>query len=63
MIPETDEALGRLVDAAADFLDLRLPEASRPGLIDNLRTLRRHANLVMEFPICERTDIAPIFRL
>lgn len=63
MIPEADDDLERFADAAALFLDLRLPEVSRPGVIENLRTLRRHTALVMEFPICERTDIAPIFRL
>jgi hypothetical protein len=61
--PETDEDLVRFMDAAAAFLGLPIPATCRPGVVENLKTLRRHTALIMEFPVCEHTDIAPIFRL
>lgn len=57
---ETD--LEVFMDAAAAFLNLPIPEAFRPGVLQNLATLRAHAALVMEFEICDQMDAAPIFR-
>lgn len=50
-----------LVDAVASFLGLPIEPDFRPGIIANLRTIARHAEL-LDPPLDDRTEPAPVFR-
>jgi hypothetical protein len=50
------------VDAAAALMGLPLDPAHRPGVILNLERIAEMAGLVMEFPLPEETEPAPVFR-
>jgi hypothetical protein len=50
------------VDAAAKLVGLPLDPAHRPGVVLNLERIAQMAALVMEFPLPEETDPAPIFK-
>ncbi|NJL01925.1 MAG: DUF4089 domain-containing protein [Spirulinaceae cyanobacterium SM2_1_0] len=49
------------LDAAAPLLQLPIPPEARPGVIANLERLNEIAQLVLEYPLPESTDPAPVF--
>ncbi|NJO39117.1 MAG: DUF4089 domain-containing protein [Cyanobacteria bacterium CRU_2_1] len=51
-----------LVDLMSEFLDLPIAPEYRPGVIANLARTAAIAQLVMEFPIPDDIEIAPIFQ-
>jgi hypothetical protein len=51
------------VDAAAALIGLPLDPAHRPGVVLNMRRLAEMAALVMEFPLPDDTEAAPVFTL
>lgn len=55
---EQDE---RLMEAAADLLQLPLEEAFRPGVLTNLEVARRMAALVEAFPLDDEAEPAPVY--
>ena len=50
------------VDAAAKLIGLPLDPAHRPGVVLNLERIAQMAALVMEFPLPEETDPAPVYQ-
>lgn len=48
-------------DAAAAMIGLALDPAHRPGVILNLRRIAEQAALVMEFPLPQECEPAPVF--
>lgn len=55
---EQDE---RLMEAAADLLQLPLEEVFRPGILTNLEVARRMAALVEAFPLDDEAEPAPVY--
>ena len=49
------------VDAAAALIGLPLDPAHRPGVVLNLERIAAMAALVMEFPLPEETEPAPVY--
>lgn len=49
------------VDAAARLVGVRLDPAHRPGVALNLERIAAMAALVMEFPLPDETEPAPVF--
>jgi hypothetical protein len=49
------------VDAAAKLIGLPIDPAHRPGVILNLERIAQMAALVMEFPLPEETEPAPVY--
>jgi hypothetical protein len=54
--------LEQLVDLMADLLDITLDPEHRPGVIANLTRTAAIAQLVMEFPIPDEIEVAPVFQ-
>ena len=54
--------LGDYVDAAAVLIGLSLDPAHRPGVLLNLQRIAEMARLVMEFPLPDTCEPAPVFR-
>jgi hypothetical protein len=52
----------RYMDAAAAALALPIAPEHRPGVVANLERLAAMAALVMEFPLPDETEAAPVFR-
>jgi hypothetical protein len=50
------------VDAAAALIGLPIDPAHRPGVVVNLERLAQMAALVMEFPLPDEAEPAPVFR-
>jgi len=50
------------VDAAAALIGLPIDPAHRPGVAINLERLAQMAALVMEFPMPDEAEPAPVFR-
>jgi len=50
------------VTAAADFIGLEIAPAHRPGVIMNMERIGGLARLVMEFPLADEDEPAPVFR-
>ena len=50
------------VDAAAALIGLPIDAAHRPGVAINLERLAQMAALVMEFPLPDEAEPAPVFR-
>ena len=50
------------VDAAAALIGLPIDPVHRPGVVVNLERLAQMAALVMEFPLPEDAEPAPVFR-
>jgi hypothetical protein len=50
------------VDGAATLIGLPIAPAYRPGVIVNLDRLAQMAALVMEFPLPDGVEPAPVFR-
>ncbi|MGQ4646261.1 AtzG-like protein [Lyngbya aestuarii] len=45
----------------SQLLDLSLEPENLPGVVDNLRRMSAIASLVMEFPLPEDVEAAPVF--
>ena len=50
------------VDASAALVGLPIDPAHRPGVILNLERLAQLAALLMEFPLTNEAEPAPVFR-
>lgn len=50
------------VDAAAAAIGLPLDPAHRPGVIANIERIAGFAKLVMELPLDEAAEPAPVFK-
>jgi len=50
------------VDAAAALIGLTIDPAHRPGVVVNLERIAQLAALVMEFPLPDEAEPAPVFR-
>jgi hypothetical protein len=50
-----------MVDASAAVLALPIAEAHKPGVLANFERIADMAQLVMEFPIGEDVELAPVF--
>ncbi len=59
--PLSRHEIEALADAGAAALELPLAEAHRPGVIQNLERIRDMARSVMEFPLPEEIEPAPVF--
>ncbi|MBF2001518.1 MAG: DUF4089 domain-containing protein [Synechococcales cyanobacterium C42_A2020_086] len=53
--------IAQLVDLMAELLQLPIAPDYRPGVIANLQRTADIAQLVMEFPLPEEIEIAPVF--
>jgi hypothetical protein len=51
----------RYAEVMAAALDLPLPEAYRPGVEANLAIAHRLAGVLLEFPLPDEAEPAPIF--
>jgi Protein of unknown function (DUF4089) len=51
-----------LVDLLAQLLELDLDPEHRPGVIANFERTTAIARLVMEFPIADDVEVAPVFQ-
>ena len=50
------------VDAAAVLIGLPIDPAHRPGVVLNLQRIAQMAALVMEFPLPDESEPAPVFK-
>ena len=50
-----------MVDASAAVLDLPIAEEHKPGVLANFERIAHMTRLVMEFPIGEEVELAPVF--
>ena len=50
------------VDAAAALLGIAIDPAYRPGVVLNLERIAQMASLVMDFPLPDEAEPAPVFR-
>jgi hypothetical protein len=60
--PVDDAALDACVDAAPALVGLRIDPAYRDGVKLNLRATANAARLVLEFPLDDEAEPAPLFR-
>jgi hypothetical protein len=60
--PAPDLRVDQLVDLLAQLLELNLAPEHRPGVIANFERTAAIAQLVMEFPIADDAEVAPIFQ-
>jgi hypothetical protein len=49
------------IDAMMPVLGIALDPAFRPGVVQNLQVVLRLAGLVLEFPLDEREEPAPVY--
>ena len=49
------------VEQMSQLLDLPLEPENQPGVVDNMTKLAAIASLVMQFPLPENIEAAPIF--
>jgi len=56
-----DLDFGTLVDQMAGLMELPLQPEHRPGVVDNFARIQAIAQLVMEFPLPEEIEAAPVF--
>ncbi len=52
----------RFLDDVAPAIALPIAAEHRPGVVANLTTLAVMAQLVMDFPLTDDTEPAPVFR-
>jgi hypothetical protein len=50
------------VDAAAPLVGLTIDPAHRPGVVLNIQRIAAMAALVMDFPLPDESEPAPVFR-
>jgi Protein of unknown function (DUF4089) len=60
--PPANPSLEPLVDQLAQLIELPLAPEHRPGVIANFERTAVIAQLVMEFPLGDDVEIAPIFQ-
>lgn len=60
--PLTAGQIAACADAASQVLDLPVPDAYRAGVIANLERLLQLGELVMNFPLPDDIEVAPVFR-
>lgn len=53
--------IAQLVDLMSELLQVPIAPDHRPGVIANLQRTADIAQLVMEFPLSEAIEIAPVF--
>ena len=61
-MPEQSFDADAYVDAAAALIGLPIDPAHRPGVVLNLERIAQMAALVMDFPLPDETEPAPVFR-
>ena len=61
-MPDKPADAAATVEAQAMLVGLRLDPAYRPGVIVNLERIAEMAALVMEFPLPDEVEPAPVFR-
>ena len=59
---EQDTTFEAAVEAMAALLGLQIADQDRPGVVSNLRVTAGLAKLVLEFPIDDHAEPAPVFR-
>lgn len=57
-----DDTAGAVVDAMLPILRLEIDPAWRAEIIANLKVNARMAQRVLEFPLEDELDVAPVFR-
>ena len=57
-----DEALGRLLDAHLPLMGIAIEAEWRPEIVANLRATANAARLVLEFPLDDELEPAPVFQ-
>ena len=62
MPPLDDHAAGAVVDAALPMLGLAIDPAWRPAIVANLKATANAARLVLDFPLDDAVEPAPVFR-
>jgi hypothetical protein len=61
-LPLDDDTAGAVVDAMLPMLRLEIDPAWRAEIIANLKVNARMAQRVLEFPLDDELDVAPVFR-
>ena len=61
-LPVDDETALALVDAAAPLLGIELDPAWRAAVATNLKATANAAGLVLDFPLPDELESAPVFR-
>ncbi len=51
-----------VIDAMAPLLGLEIAPEFRPGIVTNLEVTANFAKLVLEFPLGDHAEPAPVFR-
>lgn len=51
----------QFVDQMAELVDLPLQPEHRPGVVANLERIQTIAQLVIDFPLPEAIEVAPVF--
>ncbi len=54
--------LSAYADEVAAMVGVAIPAFCRRGVMDNLAVLRRHAKLLLEFPLSAEIDVPVVFR-
>ena len=62
MPPLDDEACGGIVDAMAPMLGIAIDPAWRGAVVANLKATANAARLVLDVPLEDELDPAPVFR-
>ena len=60
-MPEESINLANYVEQTAQLIDLPLAPEYRPSVVDNFTRIAAIATLVMEFPLPEEMEAAPVF--
>jgi hypothetical protein len=60
-MPEESINLAEYVEQTARLIDLPLAPEYRPSIVDNFTRIAAIATLVMEFPLPEEMEAAPVF--
>lgn len=57
-----DEAAGRMADALSPVIGIAIAPEWRPAVIANLKATAAAAKLVLDFPLPDDLEPAPVFR-
>jgi hypothetical protein len=60
--PASDPRFAELVDLLAQLIELDIAPDYRPGVVANFERTATIARLVMEFPIPDNGEVAPVFQ-
>ena len=61
-LPPNDEAAGRVVDAMVPLLGIPMRPEWRAAVVANVRATAAAASLVLDFPLDDDVEPAPVFR-